>query len=63
MDANFKSKRKNVSSEDKDKDPALSDGYAYFVPEKEYKEYLAKNHAFRQPVSEAVLSACHIYGS
>jgi hypothetical protein len=51
MDANFKSKRKNVSSEDKD--PSLSDGYAYFVPEKQYKEYLAENHGYRQPVSES----------
>lgn len=40
LDANFRLKRKNVSSEEDD--PALGDGWAYFVKECTYKEYLSK---------------------
>ena len=40
MDANFRLKRRNVSSEAKD--PSYSAGWSYFVPEKEYKEFLAE---------------------
>jgi hypothetical protein len=39
IDANFRLKRKMVSSDDFD--PGLGCGYAYFVEEKPYKEYLA----------------------
>lgn len=48
MDANFRMKRKNVSSEEKD--PSLSKGYAYFVDEKPYKEYLEVHKDARQEV-------------
>ena len=40
MDANFRLKRRDVSSETKD--PSYSAGWSYFVPEKEYKEFLAE---------------------
>ncbi|KIJ60877.1 hypothetical protein HYDPIDRAFT_116748 [Hydnomerulius pinastri MD-312] len=39
IDANFRLKRKNVSSDEAD--PALGSGWAYFVEEREYKSYLA----------------------
>jgi len=40
IDANFRLKRKSVSSDKKD--PGLSRGWAYFVEEMGYKEHLAK---------------------
>lgn len=40
IDANFRLKRKNVSSERRD--PSLNNGCAYFVEETKYKEHLAK---------------------
>lgn len=39
MDANFRLKRKKVSSDTAD--PGLNNGYAYFVNESEYKAHLA----------------------
>ncbi|KAG6825050.1 hypothetical protein H0H92_004999, partial [Tricholoma furcatifolium] len=44
IDANFRLKRKHVSSDDRD--PDISQGFAYFVEEKKYKEYLKKNEHF-----------------
>jgi Kyakuja-Dileera-Zisupton transposase len=38
MDANFRLKRKNVSTDEND--PGLNHGYAYFVEEKEFKTFL-----------------------
>ena len=38
MDANFRLKRRAVSSDERD--PALASGGGYFVEDKEYKEYL-----------------------
>ncbi|KAF8868419.1 hypothetical protein BD779DRAFT_1460905 [Infundibulicybe gibba] len=42
VDANFRLKRKHVSMDKVD--PGLGDGWAYFVGEKDYKDYL-KNHS------------------
>ncbi|KAJ7576448.1 hypothetical protein C8J56DRAFT_800049, partial [Mycena floridula] len=52
MDANFKLKRKAVSSESKD--PSLSDGAAYFVPEVPYKAHLEKYKHIKQEASKCV---------
>ncbi|KAJ7592036.1 hypothetical protein C8J56DRAFT_781105 [Mycena floridula] len=52
MDANFKLKRKGVSSEAKD--PSLSDGAAYFVAEKPYQEHLEKYKHIKQEASKCV---------
>ncbi|KAJ7584153.1 hypothetical protein C8J56DRAFT_1054689 [Mycena floridula] len=52
MDANFKLKRKGVSSETKD--PSLSDGAAYFVPEQPYQEHLEKYKHIKQEASKCV---------
>jgi hypothetical protein len=41
IDANFRLKRRNVSSDEAD--PSLSTGWSYFVEETEYKSYLAKH--------------------
>lgn len=41
IDANFRLKRKAVSSNVLD--PSLNDGWAYFVEEKPYKDYLAQH--------------------
>lgn len=38
MDANFRLRRRNVSSEEKD--PSYSNGWSYFVPEAAYKAHL-----------------------
>ncbi|KAG6823541.1 hypothetical protein H0H92_009861 [Tricholoma furcatifolium] len=38
IDANFRLKRKNVSSDSAD--PGLSEGWSYFVPEKKFKDFL-----------------------
>jgi hypothetical protein len=43
IDANFRLKRRNVSSEEKD--PSYSVGWAYFVPEVAYKAHLKKNES------------------
>jgi hypothetical protein len=56
MDANFRARRKNVSSEEAD--PSLSDGYSYFVPEKEYKAYLEKYKDEKQEVSLLFWPTC-----
>ncbi|KAG6825587.1 hypothetical protein H0H92_003169, partial [Tricholoma furcatifolium] len=49
IDANFRLKRKHVSSDDRD--PDIGRGFAYFVEEKTYKEYLKKNEHFVEPKS------------
>ncbi|KAG1904044.1 uncharacterized protein F5891DRAFT_1126943 [Suillus fuscotomentosus] len=41
IDANFRLKRRNVSSDHAD--PSLSSGWSYFVEEKEYKAFLAEH--------------------
>lgn len=48
IDANFRLKRKNVSSDSAD--PAMGDGWAYFVEEQPYKEYLSKRIGEAQEV-------------
>lgn len=50
LDANFRLKRKNVSSHESD--PGLSQGFSYFVEETRYCEHL-KNY-----ISEAELVSC-----
>ncbi|EDR12084.1 uncharacterized protein LACBIDRAFT_324502 [Laccaria bicolor S238N-H82] len=50
IDANFRLKRKHVSSDEAD--PSLMDGSAYFVKETEYKSYLSKySDLIEQPPS------------
>lgn len=49
IDANFRLKRKDVSSDKAD--PDLNQGCAYFVEEKEYKEYLGVHSNDPVPVS------------
>lgn len=49
MDANFRLKRKNVSSDRAD--PGLNSGWAYFVEEKKYKLYLGLYQGETEPVS------------
>lgn len=49
IDGNFRLKRKHVSSDEQD--PGLSDGWAFVVNEKEYKEFLAKHWDYKQEVS------------
>jgi hypothetical protein len=48
IDANFKLKRKKVSSEERD--PSLNEGWAYFVEEGPYKAHLAKHWTQKQDV-------------
>lgn len=38
IDANFRLKRKNVSNDVND--PGLSNGWSYFVPETEFKDFI-----------------------
>jgi hypothetical protein len=52
IDANFRLKRKNVSSDKAD--PDLNQGCAYFVEEKEYKEYLEVHKIDSVPVSRHI---------
>jgi hypothetical protein len=49
IDANFRLKRKKVSNDAAD--PDLNHGCAYFVEEREYKEYLKKFVKETEPVS------------
>ncbi|KAG6810168.1 hypothetical protein H0H92_013032 [Tricholoma furcatifolium] len=49
IDANFRMKRKHVSNDARD--PDIGQGFAYFVKEQPYKEYLAKNDHFVEPKS------------
>ena len=49
LDANFRLKRKAISSDEAD--PSLSSGWAYFVDECAYKEYLKTQVNVVQPVS------------
>ncbi|KAG2105070.1 uncharacterized protein F5147DRAFT_746489 [Suillus discolor] len=49
IDANFRLKRRNVSSDQTD--PSLSKGWAYFVEEKDYKAFLAEHLADAQEKS------------
>ena len=48
IDANFRLKRKKVSSEERN--PSLNKGWAFFVEEEEYKEHLVKHWAQKQGV-------------
>jgi len=48
IDANFRLKRKNVSSHQAD--PGLSKGWAYFVEETAYKKHLAEYKSETEPV-------------
>lgn len=48
IDANFRLKRKKVSSEERD--PSLGGGWSFFVEEKNYKEHVAKHWDQKQPV-------------
>jgi hypothetical protein len=48
LDANFRLKRKNVSSDEAD--PGLSKGWAYIVEETKYKEYLELHKDETEPV-------------
>lgn len=48
IDANFRLRRKIVSSDKVD--PGLSDGWAFFVEEKEYKKHLALHWDQKQEV-------------
>ncbi|KAG6819543.1 hypothetical protein H0H93_010895 [Arthromyces matolae] len=52
MDANFRLKRKNVSSEVRD--PSLGGGWAFFVEEAEYKDHISANCNQKQPKSTCV---------
>ncbi|KAG6804665.1 hypothetical protein H0H92_003569, partial [Tricholoma furcatifolium] len=47
IDANFRLKRKDVSSEALD--PALGDGLAYFVKQEPYTDHLAKHKTEVEP--------------
>jgi hypothetical protein len=49
IDANFRLKRKNVSSDSAD--PDLGRGFAYFVEESRYKDYLVNHQGEVEPVS------------
>ncbi|KAJ7581672.1 hypothetical protein C8J56DRAFT_1006010 [Mycena floridula] len=51
-DADFKIKRRDVSSEEKD--PGLCQGHAYFVEQRAYEEYLERNKGVKQPPSKCV---------
>lgn len=54
IDANFRLKRMNVSSDERD--PGLNKGYAYVVEEIKYKKYLAE-YDTKIPLNEK--STCH----
>ncbi|KAJ3487078.1 hypothetical protein NLJ89_g11748 [Agrocybe chaxingu] len=54
LDANFRLKRKNVSSEEGD--PGLSKGWAYCVDQKAYQEHLKKYESETEPVLQYGLS-------
>ena len=49
LDANFRLRRKNVSSEKVD--PGICRGYAYTVENTAYLEHLAKHQNEKEPVS------------
>jgi len=48
LDANFRMKRKKVSSDEQD--PSLSEGWGCFVEERPYKEHLRKHWDQKQDV-------------
>jgi hypothetical protein len=48
IDANFRLKRKKVSTEERD--PSLNEGWAFFVEEGPYKEHLAKHWDQKQSI-------------
>ncbi|KAJ7572679.1 hypothetical protein C8J56DRAFT_806785 [Mycena floridula] len=51
-DADFKIKRRDVSSEEKD--PGLCQGHVYFVEQRSYKAYLEASKGVKQPPSKCV---------
>jgi hypothetical protein len=57
LDANFRLKRKNVSTQDAD--PGLSKGWAYFVEETGYKNHIVSYQNEREPVC-TLLTRRHI---
>ena len=56
LDANFRLKRKNVSSDEAD--PGLSKGWAYTVEETKYKAHLELHKAEVEPVWIWVFFSC-----
>ncbi|KAG6847868.1 hypothetical protein H0H93_005345 [Arthromyces matolae] len=52
LDANFRLKRKNISSEDRD--PSLGPGWAFFVEENNYKAFIKEHWGLKQPKSTCV---------
>lgn len=56
LDANFRLRRRAISNEERD--PALSSGWAYFVEDKPYREYL-KSRVDNDEVS-CLPCCCHI---
>jgi hypothetical protein len=48
IDANFRLKRRNISSDETD--PSLGKGWAYFVEETKYKAFLAQHLGVEQEV-------------
>lgn len=54
IDANFRLKRKNVSTHESD--PGLSKGYSYFVEETKYRQYLTNFVTEAEPVSFTVFA-------
>lgn len=59
IDANFRLKRKAVSKDSID--PSLSRGWAYFVEENTYKEYLQDTLFVPQEVRYCCLRSCHVF--
>ncbi|KIK33966.1 hypothetical protein CY34DRAFT_98770, partial [Suillus luteus UH-Slu-Lm8-n1] len=52
IDANFRLKRKAISTDDRD--PSLNSGWAYFVEERAYKDFLSERTTERQERSTCV---------
>ncbi|KAG1906246.1 uncharacterized protein F5891DRAFT_1125633 [Suillus fuscotomentosus] len=52
IDANFRLKRKAISSDDRN--PSLNSGWAYFVEERAYKQFLSEHSTERQERSTCV---------
>lgn len=57
IDANFRLKRKAISSDDRD--PSLNSGWAYFVEEHAYKKFLSERSTERQEVR--ILVICPVW--
>lgn len=57
LDANFKLRRKKVSTPEKD--PSLSGGWAYFVNEEKFAEHLKEHGNTQQPVRSSLTIDIH----